>query len=164
MVVAIGLHNQQINNFRKEQHQNAKWSGLSSDVCCFIAFPFGSPHKGVHYTPLRIRRQCPLHGLWLMTCHIPNSILIFRGAGGIIQAGRRLWTGRPSRHLFILCIRYIIFRTITVRNRNTFISLVHMEQTRPFRWRSFITLHLANKAITSKLFRNKFSDDFRRLS
>ena len=52
VIVAIHLHNQQSNNFREEQQQNAKWSGLARYVCSFLAFPVGSPSKGVNYTPL----------------------------------------------------------------------------------------------------------------
>jgi len=38
----------------------------------------GDPNKGVHYTPSVCKGQCPLSGLWLLTCHITNIILIFR--------------------------------------------------------------------------------------
>ena len=56
--------------------------------------PIGGPNKGVHYTPLAFRGQCPLRGLWLLTCHITNTILIFRAAGRIIWTWR-LCNGRP---------------------------------------------------------------------
>jgi hypothetical protein len=86
VIVAIHLHNQQSNNFREEQQQNAKWSGLARYVCSFPAFTVGSPNKGVHYTPSGLRGQCPQAGLWLLTCHITNIILIFRVVGG------KIWT------------------------------------------------------------------------
>jgi len=72
----IRLHIQQSNNFHKEQQQNAKWSGLWRCVCSFTAFPVGGPNKGVHYTPSGFRGQCPLRGLWLLTCHITNITLV----------------------------------------------------------------------------------------
>jgi hypothetical protein len=87
-LVAIRRDNQQSNNFRKEQQQNAKWSRLARYMCSFPAFPIGSPSKGVHYTPLGLRGQCPQAGLWLLTCHITNIILIFRAAG------RKIWACR----------------------------------------------------------------------
>jgi hypothetical protein len=49
LVLAICLHNQQSNNFRKEQQQNAEWSGLSHYMSSFAAFLVGVPSKGVHY-------------------------------------------------------------------------------------------------------------------
>jgi len=84
----IRLHNQQSNNFHEEQQQNAKWSGLARYLCSFPAFPIGSPSKGVNYTPSGLRGQCPQAGLWLLTCHITNIILIFRAAGGKIWGWR----------------------------------------------------------------------------
>ena len=54
------------------------------NVCSFTAFPVGGPNQGVHYTPSRFRRQCPLRRLWLLTCHITNITFIFRAAGGKI--------------------------------------------------------------------------------
>jgi hypothetical protein len=50
VVVTIRLHHQQSNNFPQEQHQNAQWSRLRSDMCCLTAFPFGGPGKWVQCT------------------------------------------------------------------------------------------------------------------
>jgi len=90
LVVAIGLHHQQRNNFRDEQQQNAEWSGFSGDMCYFTVLPFGGPGRGGHYMPSEVTGQCPLCGLRLMTCHILNSILAFRRAGGKSRDGWRL--------------------------------------------------------------------------
>jgi hypothetical protein len=49
VVVTICHNNQQSNNFPDEQHQNAQWSVLRSDMCCLTAFPFGGPGKWVQY-------------------------------------------------------------------------------------------------------------------
>ena len=76
------------NNFRKEQQLNTKWSGLTRYLCSFPALPVGSPSKSVNYTPSGLRGQCPQAGLWLLTCHITNIILIFRAAGGKIWGWR----------------------------------------------------------------------------
>jgi hypothetical protein len=38
--------------------------------------------------PSELRGQCPQAGLWLLTCHITNIILIFRAADGKIWALR----------------------------------------------------------------------------
>jgi len=73
VIVVIRLCNQQSNNFRKEQQQNAKWSGLARYLCSFPAFPVGSPSKGVNYTPSELRGQYPQEGLWLLTCTLPTS-------------------------------------------------------------------------------------------
>jgi len=81
VIVAIRLHNQHSNNFLKEQQQNAKWSELAHFMCSFPAFPVGSPSKGVNYTPSVLRGQGPQAGLWLLTRHITNIILILRAAG-----------------------------------------------------------------------------------
>jgi len=104
VIVAIRLHNQQSNNFREGQQQNAKWSGLARYLRTFPAFPVGSLSKGVNYMPSGLRGQCPQAGLWLLTCHITNIILIFRAAGGKIW-GWRLCTvtkvgvaRRPQKH------------------------------------------------------------------
>jgi len=106
----IHLHNQRSNNFCKEQQQIAKWSRLSRYVCSFTAFPVGGPSKGVHYTPSGFRGQCPLRRLWLLTCHITTTILIFRAAGGKFWTWR-LWNGRQSRRwvwlIFVLVSRCI---------------------------------------------------------
>ena len=99
------------NNFHEEEQQNAKWSGLSRYVCSFTAFHIGGPNKGVHYTPSGFRDQCPLRGLWLLTCHITNIILIFRAVGGKIWAWR-LWNGRPSRRWVWLLLILHVFRCI----------------------------------------------------
>jgi len=68
------------------------WAGLPTGlwryVCSFTAFRIGGPNNGVHYTLSGFRGQCPLRGLWLLTCHITNIILIFRAAGGIIWVWR----------------------------------------------------------------------------
>jgi hypothetical protein len=59
LVVAIGFHHQQRNNFCDEQQQNIEWSGLSSDMCCITALPFGGPGRDVHYTLSGVKGQCP---------------------------------------------------------------------------------------------------------
>jgi len=46
-----------------------------------LHFSFGGPGKGVHYMPSGAKGQCPLFGLWLLTCYILNTILAHRGAG-----------------------------------------------------------------------------------
>jgi hypothetical protein len=89
VIAAIHLHNQQSNNYHEEQQQNTKWSGLSHYMCNFPAFPVGGPSKDVGF-----RGQCPQAGLWLLTCHITNIILIFGAAGKKIWAWR-LGYGRP---------------------------------------------------------------------
>jgi len=36
----------------------------------------------VEKEPSGLRGKCPQAGLWLLTCHITNIIIIFRAAGG----------------------------------------------------------------------------------
>jgi len=104
------------------------WAGLATGMdgrgscpaCASIPqSPVGGPNKGVHHMPLGFSGQCPLRGLWLLTCHITNIILIFRAASRIIWTWR-LWNGRSSRRwawlLFILWLLWcIIFILIAVR-------------------------------------------------
>jgi hypothetical protein len=109
----------QSNNFREEQHQNAQWSGLPIDMCCVTAFFFGGPSKVVHCTHSGVRGQCPLRGLWLLTCYILNNILVLRGGCRKVWAIHRLWKGRFSwrwawLHFFILHIRCVVLRLIAV--------------------------------------------------
>jgi hypothetical protein len=66
----------------------------------------------------RGKGQGALRGLWLLTRHIANIILIFGAAGGVIWTGR-LRNGRPLRRwawlLFILHVsRCIVFLLVTV--------------------------------------------------
>jgi hypothetical protein len=71
LVVATGLHHQQRNNFRDEQQQNAEWSELSTDMCCFIALPFGGPGRGVHYTPPGVTGYSST--MWVEDDDLPHS-------------------------------------------------------------------------------------------
>ena len=169
VVVTFRLHNQQSNNFREEQHQNAQWSGLPSDMCCLTAFPFGGPGKGVHCTHSGVRGQCPLRGLWLLTCYILNNILVLRVAHRKVWAGHRLWKGRFSRrwawlHFFILHIRCVVLRLVAVGIHNDFTYLVQRQQTSPFSTRSLTTLHFAQNKNTTTTFQSKLSTVFRQLS
>ena len=127
MIVAIRLHNQQSNNFHEGQQQNAKWSGLTHCMCSFPAFPVGSPNKGVNYTPSRLRGQCPRGGLWLLTCHITNIILVFRAPGKKIWA-RRVWYWRLSWRWAWLVVhrvlRSVIFLLVTVWIHYDFLYLI----------------------------------------
>ena len=117
------------------------WAGLtigmdghgSCPACVSIPqSPIGGPNKGVHYTPLGFRGQCQLRGLWLLTCHITNTILIFRAAGRIIWTWR-LWNGRLLCRwawlFFVLWLLWcVIFIPVAVRihyNFSYFISRQH---------------------------------------
>jgi hypothetical protein len=89
--------------------------------CGSTAFSIGGPNKGVQYTRSGFRGQCPQRGLWLFNCHITNSILIFRAAGGIICT-EGPWIGTLSWRwawlLFILqlleCIMSSLSESITI--------------------------------------------------
>jgi len=90
---------------------------------------------GVHYTLLGFRGQCPHTGLWLLSCHITNIILIFRAAGRKIWACR-LCNGRPSRRgawlLFVHFLTCVIFLFVTVRIHYDFSYLILGQHASPF--------------------------------
>jgi len=129
---------------------NAEWSGLARYVCSFPAFPVASPSKGVNYTPLLLRGQCPQAGLWLLTCHITNIILIFRAASGKIWAWR-LWYWRPSQRwawLVLHALRNVIFLLVAVWIHYDFLYLVLRQQMSPFHTTN-LTFHYRNCRTTA---------------
>jgi hypothetical protein len=120
-------------------------SGMDSLIkhAVSLLLPLGGPNKGVHYTPLGFMEQCPQAGLWLLTCHITNIILIFRAVGGKIWAWR-LWYWRPSQrwawHVVVLVLRCVIFLLITVRIHYSFLYFILRQQTSPFYMKN-LTFH-----------------------
>jgi len=123
--------------------------------------PLGAPIKVCNYTPSGFRGQCPLRGLWLLTCHITNIILIFRAADGIIWTWW-LWNGRPSRRwawlLFVLWHLWcVIFILVAVRLHYDFSYFISRQHTSPFRTRNIATLHFQQKFSTANASNNKIS-------
>jgi len=120
-------------------------------MCSFPAFPVGSPSKGVKYTALGLMGQCQQAGLWLLTCHITNIILIFRAAGGKIWAWR-IWYWRPSRRwawlVVLRVLRNVIFLLIAVWIHYDFSYLIPRQQTSPFHTRNLI-FHYRNCKTTA---------------
>jgi hypothetical protein len=105
-----------------------------------LLFPVGSPSKVVRYTPSGLRGQCPQAGLWLLTCHITNVILIFRAASDKLWACR-LWCWRPSQRWAWLVFRVLrsrIFLTVAVWIHYSFSYLIRRQQASPrnftFHW------------------------------
>jgi hypothetical protein len=152
MTVAIRLHNQQSNNFREEQQQNAKWSGLFRYVCSFLAYRVGSPSKVKNYTRLWLRWQCVQAGLWLTTCHITSIILIFRATDEKIW-GWRLWYWMPSRRwawLVVLgALRNVVFLLVVVSIHYGFSYLIPRQQRSPFHTRN-LTFHYRKYTATAR--------------
>jgi hypothetical protein len=105
----------------------------------------------------------PLRGLWLLTWHIPTSILVFWGSGGKIRARWILWTRRhwwffSWFHFFILRTRYLIFRIATVQIYNHVTYLIGRQKTNPFPTRSLSKLSCHNRQQHTSPFQEKLSN------
>jgi len=115
-----------------------------------------------------VRGQCPLHGLWLLTCHILNNIVVLRSARGKVWAGHSLWKVRFSRrawlHFFIFRTRCVVLFLVAVGIHNDFPYLVQRQLTRPFSTWRLTTFHFVNKKNTATTFNSKLSTVFKRLS
>jgi len=114
-------------------------SGVDSPVLCAdpMLFPFRC-HGGL----------CPLRGLWLLTRHMLNSVLILRYVGGKIWPGRSLWTGTSWRwwaslHFFILLTICDTLPLLIVWSHNDFTYFFRRQQMGPFSTRSLTTFHFA---------------------
>ena len=131
-------------------------------VYTFTAFPVVGPSKVVHLTPSWFRGQCPLRGLWLLTCHNTNFILIFRAADGKIWAWR-LWNGRLSWRwawlFFVPRVRCVTFLLVAVRLRYDFSYLILRQHTSPFRTRHLTTLHSEENCSSTNASNSKISTD-----
>ena len=133
------------------------WYRLSGYVCSITAFPVEHPSKGVHYMPLGFRGQWPLRGLWLLTCHITNIILIF------IAAGRKIWAwkmwmedchedGRGFSSSSCARIHY------------GFSYVILRQQTSQFHMQNLSMLHVEVKCSTTTTSNSKLSAEGNRIS
>ena len=145
-------------------------SGVDSLVMCAASLLFlvEGPKKGVHYMLFGFLGQYPLRGLWLLTCHITNILLIFRAPSRKIWAWR-LWNGRLSRRwvwlLFILHVfRCIMLLLLTVQNHYDFSYLVLRQKTSPFHMQNLTKLHAEENCRAATTSNSKLSTERNRTS
>jgi hypothetical protein len=155
VVVAVGLHHQQSDNFCKIQKENAEWTWTVIYVRCFIVFlSSGAPCLGVYYTSLRARGRVHCRCCWLLILlawHTLTSILFMRHTGrnwttGLVTAGcfaLLLWLWHPWFSFTTFPIwTYITWHPsfVAVRVKNQFRYFAGPQQPWPLAWSTHYSL------------------------